>query len=218
MANLTPNHLQQLDIADLAAQAETIRDAVAAKTVSARQVGELFCALVNACGDINAAVRLFLSVNIPELQADISARLAGADSAAADTRAELQKSEAARARLEALVSQLSGQSLSAPLRVDIIAAPREVTLSNPVRQQIRARLFPRFGLGSVLCIGDHAALEVSPDGFISPLRPGRSYVNAVATSDTSIYQRLCIDVVPPRLRLSASGALRISAKGNLRLT
>ncbi|MCM1380118.1 MAG: hypothetical protein NC044_08590 [Prevotella sp.] len=218
MANLTPNPLQQLDTSGLIAQAETIRDAVAAKTISARQVGELFCALVEACGDINAAVRLFLNVNIPELQDDISARLAGADTAAADTRAELQKSEAARARLEALISQLSGQSLAAPLRVDIISTPREVTLSNPVRQQIRARLFPRFGLGSVLCIGDHAALEVSPDGFVTPLRLGRSYVNAVATSDTSIYQRLCIDVVPPRLRLSASGALRISAKGNLRLT
>ncbi|MCM1222816.1 MAG: hypothetical protein NC548_51000 [Lachnospiraceae bacterium] len=218
MANLTPNSLQQLDTSGLAAQAETIRDAVAAKTVSARQVGELFYALVEACGDINAAVRLFLNVNLPEILGDISTRLAGADSAAADTRAELQKSEAARARLEALISQLSGQSLAAPLRVDIIHAPREVTLSNPVQQRIRARLFPRFGLGSVLCIGDHAALEVSPDGFITPLRLGRSYVNAVATSDTSVYKRLCIDVVPPRLRLSAAGSLRIGAKGNLRLT
>ena len=218
MEPLTQNDLKQLDTDTLRLEAETIRDAVAAKTVSARQVGELFCRLIEACGDINAAVRLFLSVNLPEIQADIDSRLAGADTAAADTRAELQKSEAARARIDALVAQLSGQSLAAPLRVDIISAPQSVTLANTVRQQIRARLFPRFGLGSVLCIGDHQALEVSPDGFITPLRPGRSYVNAVATSDTSVYKTLCIDVVPPRCRLSAAGALRLDGKGNLRLT
>lgn len=218
MEQLTPNNLQQLDTAALLEQAQTIRDAISAKSVSARQVGGLFCGLIEACGDINTAVRLFLSVNLPEILADIDNRLAGADSAADDTRAELQKSEAARARIDALVSQLSGQSLAAPLRVDIISAPATVTLGNPVRQQIRARLFPRFGLGSVLCMGDHQALDVTPDGFITPLRLGRSYVNAVATSDTSVYKQLCIEVVPPRLRLSASGALRLDSKGNIRLT
>lgn len=215
---LTQNELKQLDTDGLLLQAQTIRDAVAAKTVSARQVGELFCGLIEACGDINEAVGLFLSVNLPEILADIDTRLAGADTAAADTRAELQKSEAARARIDALVSRLSGQSLAVPLRVDILSAPQTVTLTNPVRRQIRARLFPHFGLGSVLCIGDHQALEVSPDGFITPLRPGRSYVNAVATSDTSVYKRLCIEVVPPRCRLTASGALRLDADGNIRLT
>lgn len=218
MEPLTQNDLKQLDTAALLLQAQAIRDAVAAKTVSARQVGELFCGLIEACGDINAAVSLFLSVNLPEILDDIDKRLAGADTAAADTRAELQKSEAARARIDSLISQLSGQSLAAPLRVDIISAPRTVTLANPVRQQIRARLFPSFGLGSVLCMGDHQALDVSPDGFITPLRLGRSYVNAVATSDTSVYKTLCIDVVPPRCRLTASGALRLDGKGNLRLT
>lgn len=208
----------QLDTAALLLKAQNIRDAIGAKTVSARQVGELFCGLVEACADSNEALIRFLSANLPAILADIDSRLAGADSAAADTRAELQKSEAARARIDALVSQLSGQSLAAPLRVDIIDAPHTVTLSNPVRQKIRARLFPHFGIGSVLCIGDHRALEVSPDGFITPLRPGRSYVNAVATSDTSVYKQLCIEVVPPRLRLAASGALRLDAKGNIRLT
>ncbi len=218
MATLTPIQLKNLDLDALTAQAVAIRDAFQAKTISAKMVGDLFVAVLEACGDINAAVSLFLSSNIPELQADIDSRLAEADRAAADSRAELQRSEAARAQVEALIAQLSGQSLAAPLRVDIIAAPSVVTISNPVKQQIRARLFPTFGLGSVLCIADHKALEVSPDGFITPTAVGRSYVTAVATSDSSIYQRLCIDVVPPRLRVSASGALRISAKGNLRLT
>ncbi|WP_300933179.1 hypothetical protein, partial [uncultured Alistipes sp.] len=74
MAQLTENNLQLLDTADLLARAEAIRDAVQAKTISAQQVGQLFCDLTEACGDINKAVRLFLSVNVPELQNDIDAR------------------------------------------------------------------------------------------------------------------------------------------------
>lgn len=41
MDQLTKNDLQQLDTADLMQRAEAIRDAVAAKSVSAQQVGQL---------------------------------------------------------------------------------------------------------------------------------------------------------------------------------
>ncbi len=210
--------LQPLDIDALLRQAEVIRDAVQAKTVSARQVGELFCGLVTACGDINTAVRLFLSEGVPEICKDIDTRLAGVDEAVGKAEAELQKSETARAALAELVAQLSGQSLAAPLRIDIAGYPAVITSTNKVPRKINARLFPRFGLGSVLFIGDHQAVEVSPDGFVTPVRPGASKVNAVATSDTSVYKSLCIEVVPPRLRLAAAGALRLDSKGNIRLT
>lgn len=218
MDHLTKNVLQPLDTADLLQRAETIRDALQAKTVSARQVGELFCGLVEACGDINTAVRLFLSVNVPELQKDIDDRLAGADQAAKNAAAEIQRSQQTRALVESLVAKLSTQNLNAPERVDISGAPVRVTLTNPVPQKIKAALFPRFGLGSVLFISDHKAVEVSPDGSVRPVALGRSTVHAVATADTSVYKSLCIEVVPPRLRLSHSGALRFDAKGNLRLT
>ncbi len=218
MANLTPNDLQRLDTADLLKQAEVIRDAVEAKSVSARQVGRLFASLVEACGDINKAVGLFLSTNVPEIQDDINQRLAGATEATNKAAAEIQKSEAARARVEALIAQLSGQSLASPLRIDIKSAPVLITLRNPVPQHIDARLFPRFGLGSVLFIGDHQAVSVTPDGYVTPVRLGKSEINAVATSDTAIYNTLCIEVVPPRCRLSAAGALRLDSKGNIRLT
>lgn len=213
MAQLTENDLQLLDTADLRARAEVIRDAVAAKTISAQQVGQLFCDLTEACGDINRAVRLFLSVNVPELQNDIDARLAGADAAA-----EIQRSQQTRALVEALVAKLSTQNLNAPERVDITSLPAVVTISNPVRQKIGAVLFPRFGLGSVLFISDHKAVEVTPDGFVRPVALGRSTVHAVATADTSVYKSLCIEVVPPRLRLTAAGALRLDGKGNIRFT
>lgn len=218
MAQLTENNLQLLDTADLLARAEAIRDAVQAKTISAQQVGQLFCDLTEACGDINRAVRLFLSVNVPELQNDIDARLAGADAAAANAAAEIQRSEQTRALVEALVAKLSTQNLNAPERVDITSVPAVVTISNPVRQKIGAVLFPRFGLGSVLFISDHKAVEVTPDGFVRPVALGRSTVHAVATADTSVYKSLCIEVVPPRLRLTAAGALRLDSKGNIRLT
>lgn len=218
MDQLTKNELQPLDIDTLRQQAEVIRDAVLAKTISARQVGELFCGLVTACGDINTAVRVFLSVNVPEICNDIDGRLSGVDRAVEKAEAELQKSEAARAALAELVARLSGQSLAAPLRIDVADYPATITSTNTVPQKIAARLFPRFGIGSVLFIGDHQAVEVTPNGFVTPVRPGASKVNAVATSDTSVYKSLCIEVVPPRLRLAAPGALRLDSKGNIRLT
>lgn len=218
MDQITKNDLQPLDTADLMGRAEVIRDAVQAKTVSAQQVGQLFCDLIDACGDINRAVQLFLSVNVPELQNDIDARLAGADDAAAKAAAEIQKSEQTRALVESLVAKLSTQNLNAPERVDITAVPAVVTITNTIPQKIDAALFPRFGLGSVLFISDHKAVEVTPDGLVRPVALGRSTVHAVATADTSVYKSLCIEVVPPRLRLSASGALRLDSKGNIRLT
>ena len=109
--------------------------------------------------------------------------------------AEIQRSEQTRALVEALVAKLSTQNLNAPERVDITSVPAVVTISNPVRQKIGAALFPRFGLGSVLFISDHKAVEVTPDGFVRPVALGRSTVHAVATADTSVYKSLCIEVV-----------------------
>lgn len=218
MANLTENDLQLLDTADLLARAEVIRDAVQAKTISAQQVGQLFCDLIDACGDINKAVRLFLSTNVPEIQADIDSRLAGVDDAAAKAAAEIQRSEQTRALVEELVAKLTSQNLNAPERVDINAAPAVVTLTNPVPHKINAALCPRFGLGSILFISDHKAVEVTPDGMVRPVALGPSTVYAVATADTSVYKSLCIEVVPPRLRLTAAGAFRLDGAGNIRLT
>lgn len=218
MDKLTQNELQQLDTADLKERAEVIRDAVMAKSVSAQQVGQLFCDLIDACGDINKAVCLFLSVNVQEITADINSRLTGVDQAAEKASAEVQRSEATRALVESLIEKLSTQNLVVPERVDITAAPNTITITNPVPQKIGATLFPRFGFGSVLFIGDHQAVEVTPDGVVRPARLGSSTIHAVATADTRIYKSLCIEVVPPRLRLATSGSLRLDSKGNIRLT
>ncbi len=217
MENINTPNLEALDADTLLPRAEAIRDAMQAKSVTAAEVGLLFVDLINATGNTNAALRLFLSSTVPDILADIDARLAGVDAAVAAADAELQRSEAARALVESLVARLSTQNLAAPSRVDIISAPRSVTISNPVKQQIRATLFPRFGLGSVLAVCSHPAIDAAPDGVITPLALGRAVVRLVATSDTSVYKSLCIDVVPPRIRLSSAG-IRLDSKGNIRLT
>ena len=215
MENLTPITLPQLDVEALAERAATIRDAINAKSVSAQQVGALFYDLVECCGNVRDALSLFINSNLPEIQQDIDRRLAGVDSAVEKAAAELQKSEAARALVESLVASLSSQNLAAPLRIDIRRCPGSVTLTNVMRPRIDASLFPRFGLGSIFF---YAAARITPAGEIIPVEPGTARIYAVATGDTSIYQALTIEVVPPRLRMADGDTLRLDAKGNLRFT
>lgn len=218
MENLTPITLPQLDVETLAQRAAAIRDAINAKSVSAQQVGALFYDLVECCGNVRDALALFINTNLPEIQQDIDRRLAGVDSAVEKAAAELQKSEAARALVESLVASLSSQNLAAPLRIDIRRCPGSVTLTNAMRPRIDAALFPRFGLGSIFFYAENSAARITPAGEIIPVEPGTARIYAVATGDTSIYQALTIEVIPPRLRMADGDTLRLDAKGNLRFT
>lgn len=218
MENLTPITLPQLDVETLMQRAAAIRDAINAKSVSAQQVGALFYDLVECCGNVRDALALFINTNLPEIQQDIDRRLAGVDSAVEKAAAELQKSEAARALVESLVASLSSQNLAAPLRIDIRRCPGSVTLTNAMRPRIDAALFPRFGLGSIFFYAENSAARITPAGEIIPVEPGTARIYAVATGDTSIYQALTIEVVPPRLRMADGDTLRLDANGNLRFT
>lgn len=218
MKNITPIPVPQLNTAELAARAVAIRDAVAAKTVTAQQVGSLFFELVEHCGNVRDALALFIETNIPEIQQDIDTRLAGVDDAVAKAAAELQKSEAARALVESLVASLSSQNLAAPIRIDIKQCQGSVTVTNTMLPKIKAELFPRFGLGSIFFYADNSAARVTPNGEIVPMEEGTARIYAVATGNTGIYRTLTIEVVPPRLRLCAADGLRLDANGYLRFT
>lgn len=218
MENLTPITLPQLDVETLMQRAAAIRDAINAKSVSAQQVGALFYDLVECCGNVRDALALFINTNLPEIQQDIDRRLAGVDSAVEKAAAELQKSEAARALVESLVASISSQNLAAPLRIDIRRCPGSVTLTNAMRPRIDAALFPRFGLGSIFFYAENSAARITPAGEIIPVEPGTARIYAVATGNTSIYQALTIEVIPPRLRMADGDTLRLDAKGNLRFT
>lgn len=173
---------------------------------------------MECCGNVRDALSLFINSNLPEIQQDIDRRLAGVDSAVEKAAAELQKSEAARALVESLVASLSSQNLAAPLRIDIRRCPGSVTLTNAMRPRIDAALFPRFGLGSIFFYAENSAARITPAGEIIPVEPGTARIYAVATGDTSIYQALTIEVIPPRLRMADGDTLRLDAKGNLRFT
>lgn len=218
MVKLTENKVVEIDTSALEKRARDIRDAVVTKSVTVEMVGSLFADLITACGNVRDALALFLDTNVQEITSDIDNRLAGVDAAAKAAKAETQKSEATRTLVENLVSVLSTQNVAAPTRLEVTDSPKEVTLGNQRRPRIEARALPAFGIGSLLFVGGGDVLEVTPDGRIVPLKEGVGKVNVVATVKTSIYKTLTIAVVPPRMRLTTSGGMRLDGKGNIRLT
>lgn len=218
MVKLTENKVAEIDTSALEKRARDIRDAVVTKSVTVEMVGSLFADLITACGNVRDALALFLDTNVQEIASDIDNRLAGADAAAKAAKAETQKSEATRTLVENLVSVLSTQNVAAPTRLEVTDCPKEVTLGNQRRPRIEARALPAFGIGSLLFVGGGDVLEVTPDGHIVPLNEGVGKVNVVATVKTSIYKTLTIAIVPPRMRLTTSGGMRLDGKGNIRLT
>lgn len=216
--NLTPNTIGEVYTARLREKAIAIRDAVVTKSVTAEDVGSLFVSLIDAAGSVRDALALFLDTNVGEIVADIDNRLSGVDEAAAAASAEVQRCEATRTLVTELVAALSSQNIAAPTRLAIDYAPTEVTLGNQQLPQIHARALPAYGFGSVLFISDNKAVEVTPDGKITPVALGISKVHVVASVKTSIYKTLEIAVVPPRMRLTAGGGLRLDGNGNIRLT
>ncbi len=213
---LTENKVAEIATAELRDRAQTIRDAVMAKSVTAEQVGSLFVDLIEVCGNVRDALALFLDTNVPEITSDIDNRLKGADAARLAAEASAQKSEATRALVEDLVNVLSSQNLYKPVRLEV-KSPTEITLTNLAQPKIEAQILPKFGLGGVLFISDNKALEITPDGHITPLAEGVSRVNVVATGDTKLYKQLLIAIVPPRMRMTGTG-IRLDAAGNIRLT
>ena len=214
---LTENTVAAIDTAGLQERAKTIRDAVMAKSVTAEQVGSLFFDLIETCGNVRDALALFLDTNVGEITADIDSRLAGADAARLSAEAAAQKAEATRALVEELVGVLSSQNLYNPTRIEVVNYPAQITLANMAQPKIEAQILPKFGLGGVLFISDDKALEITPDGKITPLAEGVSKVNVVATGNTSLYKQLLIAVVPPRMRM-AGDSIRLDGNGNIRLT
>ena len=213
---LTENTVAAIDTAGLQERAKAIRDAVMAKSVTAEQVGSLFFDLIDTCGNVRDALALFLDTNVGEITADIDNRLAGADAARQSAEVAAQKAEATRALVEELVGVLSSQNLYKPTRLEVKSLT-EITLTNMAQPQIEVQTLPKFGLGGVLFIGDNKALEITPDGKITPLAVGVSKVNVVATGNTSLYEQLIIAVVPPRIRM-AGESMRLDGNGNIRLT
>lgn len=217
---MTEITLKDFDKQPLQERAAAIRDAVANKAVTPAMVGELFVDLIDTCGDVRTALQLFLATNLPEITQDIDERLAGADEAAKAATAEAQRAEATRLLVEELTATLQAQATTkpAPKQVVIDYCPAEVTLADDVHPQIKARAVPGYGDGGVLFIADNRALMITPDGIITPTATGRAVVNAAAVYKSTVYKQLTIAVVPPRIRTTSAGGMRLDNNGNIRLT
>ena len=84
-----------------------------------------------------------------------------------------------------------------------VKAPGEVTVCNMRQPRIEAQTLPKFGLGGVLFISDNKALEITPDGKITPVAEGIGKVTVVATATrncTSRYNSRRSAPCPPVLR------------------
>lgn len=217
---MTDITLKDFEKQTLQERASAIRDAVANKAVTPAMVGELFVDLIDTCGDIRTALQLFLDTSLPEITQDINDRLAGADAAAQAATAEVQRAEAARLLVEELTATLQAQATTKPTPKQVVIDyfPAEVTLADGVHPQIKARAVPGYGDGGVLFIADNRALMITPDGIITPTATGRAVVNAAAVYKSTVYKQLTIAVVPPRIRTTSAGCMRLDNNGNIRLT
>lgn len=217
---LTEIRLEQFNTIPLQERAAFIRQAVASKAITAEMVGSLFADLIDACGNMRAALDLFIGTNVPEITGDIERRMAGVDAATEAAAAQCQATEATRTLVEELTATLQAAAISQPepQKVVIDYAPQEVTMRNDVHPKIKARAVPGYAEGGVLFIADGRALIITPDGTITPVAPGESIVNVVAITNSTIYKQLTIAVVPPRIRMTGTGGMRLDANGNIRLT
>ncbi len=213
---LTENIIAEVDTEALEARAAVIRDAVLTKSVTAEQVGTLFVDLIEVCGNVRDAVALFLGTNLTEIQEDIDDRLSGADDATIAATSATQAAAAATLYLEELLSKISTKDLYAPTVLEV-DAPSEVTIRNTMSPKIKATTLPSFGIGGALFIGDNKAVEVSPNGVLTPVALGVSKINVVASGNTDLYEQVSITVVRPRIRF-AGGVMRFDSNGNIRLT
>lgn len=217
---ITDIGLKAFDPRQLQERAAEIRDAVANKAVTPTMVGALFADLIDACGDIRTALELFLGTNVPEITQSIDNRLAGADNAAEAATVAAQKAEATRALVVELTETLQAQAVSRPTPTQVVidSCPQEVTLADGVHPKIKARAVPGYCDGGVLFMADNRALMITPDGVITPTAAGSTMVNVVAVANSTVYKQLTIAVVPPRIRTTAAGGMRLDKNGNIRLT
>jgi hypothetical protein len=104
-----------------------------------------------------------------------------------------------------------------PLAVEV-HCPKEITLGNTMVQKVDAQLLPRFAIQNVIYLDDGMVVDVSPDGTITPHRPGRSRIHVIPTENTALHKTVEVNVVRPRMVKASSDVLLLSGGGNIILT
>ncbi len=143
--------------------------------------------------------------------------------AAEDTKKVIQLAEAAiqdtedyRAMLQSLIDRAQYVVAGVPTGMEV-ESPAFVTIGNPTKQYVRAKILPTNALQNVLFLSDGKAVDVLPDGEIVPKEIGVSTVHIIPTDGTRFYKTITVETVPPRIRTSGD-IMRLDKNGNIRLT
>ena len=120
------------------------------------------------------------------------------------------------ARLEELEATLTAKDRQQPTSM-VLTYPKKITFGNMTEQRIKATLSPAGTGSNVLFLSDNRSVNVFPDGFIKVLSVGKSFVHAIPTENTGIYQTVEIEVLPTPIRKVTSNAMRLTSSGAMRL-
>ena len=119
-------------------------------------------------------------------------------------------------RLEELEATLTAKDRQQPTAMKL-TYPKKITFGNTAEQRIEATLSPAGTGKNVLFLSDNRSVQVMPDGFIRVLSVGKSFVHAIPTENTAIYQTVEIEVLPTPIRMLTSTAMRLTSSGAMRL-
>ena len=119
-------------------------------------------------------------------------------------------------RLEELEATLTAKDRLQPTAMKL-TYPKKITFGNTAEQRIEATLSPAGTGKNVLFLSDNRSVQVMPDGFIRVLSVGKSFVHAIPTENTAIYQTVEIEVLPTPIRMLTSTAMRLTSSGAMRL-
>ena len=139
-----------------------------------------------------------------------------ASAVAEEATAKVNEMNTGLSRLEELEATLTAKDRLQPTAM-VLQYPKKITFGNTAEQRIEATLSPAGTGKNVLFLSDNRSVQVMPDGFIRVLNPGKSFVHAIPTENTAIYQTVEIEVLPTPIRLLTSTAMRLTSSGAMRL-
>jgi len=123
------------------------------------------------------------------------------------------------ASMRALEENITNYVQSAPTRMEL-SYLEVITINNPEKQRIDAKLFPAYVLQNVLFLsaGGEAVLSVDPDGLLHIHGVGKAKIHVIPTHNIKLYTTIEIEIKEPAMRLSGDGTIRISNNDEIRLT
>lgn len=180
------------------------------QTDAAAKIAELNIAKENAESATLSANRAATNAN-NESQ-NLSTLKSETQNAGASANAAAQTAGEKIVELEALMKAISGESSAAPAILEV-SAPATISTKNKKVQRIDARLYPGYVMQNILYQREEgSSLRVAPSGNLTVTSTGTTTFYVVPLGNTELWQEVSITVRPPRMRLTSSGRIRLSAR------